>query len=281
MSKECLLVDTPLKMRIAVDDLNNSNILSVDTEYDSMRYFREKLCLIQVMTASAFYIFDPLNSIDLNPLGKCFANPGIVKIFHSADNDIRYLKRDYGYSFENIFDTHRAAYLLGLHQLSLERIVFHFLGIELKKSKKLQRSRWDKRPLTDEQLRYALEDVQYLPDLYQAQLAQLNSRKVMETAKIAFSKIAASSWQEKKLDRRGYVKIAGYYSFDLHQKEILKKLYFWRFQRAKEADRAIFMFMSDKTLAQLAQTGKNWRETLSEEKARIFGEELEAIIDRN
>lgn len=281
MSKAWFLVDTLQKRQIAVDDLNGESILSIDTEYDSMRYFREKLCLIQIMTNSAFYIFDPLANIDLSFLEKYFSNPGIVKIFHSADNDIRYLKRDYDFSFQNIFDTHRAAHLLGLHRLSLERIIFHFLGTELKKSKKTQRSRWDKRPLTDEQLQYALEDVQYLPALYLAQLAQLNSRGITESAKSAFSKIAASAWQEKKLDKKGFVKIAGYHSLDHQQKEIFKKLYFWRFQRAKEADRAIFMLLPDKTLVRLAQSGKNWQDTLSEEKVKISGEELEAIMEKN
>jgi ribonuclease D len=278
MNKTWFLVDTQKKLQRAIDDFNNSDLLSIDTEYDSFRYFREKLCLIQIKAKAATYMFDPLNEIDLSFLNKYFADRKIVKILHAADNDIRLLKRDYDFAFENIFDTHRAAYLLGFQQLSLEKMINQFLNIELQKSKKMQRSRWDNRPLTGEQLQYAVEDVKYLPALHQEQLLELGKKGLEEAAHDAFAKIAASHWQEKKMDRRGYTRIAGYYSLDQRQKEILKKLYFWRFQRAKDENRAIFMFLPDKMLPDLVLSGENWREVLPAEKVRLYGEELAEII---
>ena len=61
----------------------------------------------------------------------------------------------------------------------------------------MQRSRWDKRPLTDEQLLYAMQDVTFLPALYEEQLRQLRVKALEETASDAFAKIAAATWQEK------------------------------------------------------------------------------------
>ena len=281
MNKIWFLVDTQKKLQRAIDDFDNSTILSIDTEYDSFRYFREKLCLIQIKAKAATYIFDPLDKIDLSFLGKYFANRKIVKILHAADNDIRLLKRDYNFVFENIFDTHRAAYLLGFQQLSLEKMINQFLGVELKKSKKMQRSRWDNRPLADEQLQYGVEDVKYLPALYKEQLAQLRIKGLEETARDAFAKIAVSNWQEKTIDKRGYSKIEGYPFLNQQQKDILKKLYVWRFQRAKDENRAIFMFMPDKILSDLVQSGDNWREVLPLEKVKLYGDELERIITGN
>ena len=281
MNKTWFLVDTQKKMQHAVDDFNNSFILSIDTEYDSFRYFREKLCLIQIKAQAATYIFDPLGKLDLTSLGRYFANREIVKILHAADNDIRLLKRDYDFIFENVFDTHRAAHLLGFQQLSLEKMINQFLGVVLKKSKKMQRSRWDNRPLTDEQLQYAVEDVKHLPALYSEQQKELVKKGLEEKARDAFTKIAASHWQEKKIDRRGYAKIAGYYSLDQRQKDILKKLYSWRFQRAKDENRAVFMFLPDKILSDLVQSGNQWREILPAEKARLYSDELERIFNGN
>jgi ribonuclease D len=278
MNKTWFLVDNSKKLQRAVDDFNNSSVLSIDTEYDSFRYFREKLCLVQIKARAATYIFDPLNHIDLSFLGKYFADREIVKILHAADNDIRLLKRDYGFVFENIFDTHRAAYLLGLQQLSLEKMINQFLGQELKKSKKMQRSRWDIRPLADEQLEYGVQDVAYLPALYEEQLAQLRKKDLEETARDAFAKIAACNWQEKTIDKRGHTKIASYPFLNQEQKDILKKLYAWRFQRAKEENRAIFMFLPDKILSDLVQTGNNWRDVLPPEKVIQYGDELERIL---
>lgn len=281
MNKTWFLIDKQKKLQRVIDDFDNSTVLSIDTEYDSFRYFREKLCLIQIKAKAATYIFDPLDKIDLSFLGKYFADRKIVKILHAADNDIRLLKRDYNFVFENIFDTHRAAYLLGFQQLSLEKMINHFLGVELKKSKKMQRSRWDNRPLADEQLQYGVQDVTYLPALYVEQLAELRKNGLEEAARDAFAKIAASNWQEKTIDKRGHAKIASYPFLDQQQKDILKKLYAWRFQRAKEENRAIFMFLPDKTLSDLVQSGNNWREVLPAEKAKMYGDELERILTGN
>ncbi len=281
MNKTWFLVDNFKKLQRAVDDFDNSSVLSIDTEYDSFRYFREKLCLIQIKAQAATYIFDPLNNIDLSFLGKYFADRKIVKILHAADNDIRLLKRDYNFVFENIFDTHRAAYLLGFQQLSLEKMINQFLNIELKKSKKMQRSRWDTRPLADEQLEYGVQDVAYLPALYLEQLAQLHKKGLAETAQDAFAKIAACNWQEKTIDKRGHTKIAGYPFLNQEQKDILKKLYIWRFQRARDENRAIFMFLPDNTLSDLVHSGDQWRDVLPLEKVKLYGDELEQIITGN
>src|SRR4030065_1204368 len=171
MDAKWILVDTSQKLKRAAEEIGKAAVLSIDTEYDSFRYFKEKLCLIQIHAGSTTYVFDPLDNFDLSFLGEYLLSRKTVKILHAADNDIRLLKRDYSFDFANIFDTHRAALILGFKQLSLERMIAQFVEIELQKSKKMQRSRWDNRPLTDEQLTYAAQDVAYLPALYEKQLA--------------------------------------------------------------------------------------------------------------
>ncbi len=278
MDTKWLLIDTPQKLLHAVDDFEQAAALSIDTEYDSFRYFKEKLCLIQIHVNTTTYVFDPLTNLDLSFLGKYFGNRQIVKVLHAADNDIRLLKRDYKFDFQNIFDTHRAALLLGFKQLSLTKMITQFVGVELKKSKKMQRSRWDSRPLTEEQLEYAVQDVTYLPALYEKQAAELRKKGLEASAREAFAKIASCIWQEKRIDRQGYTKIKGYYSLNQEQKELFKRLYFWRFQQAKEENRAIFMFLPDKNLLALAQDHNNLQEYLSLEKVKLYGAKIEQII---
>lgn len=278
MNTNWLLVDTPETARRAAEHLRKASILGIDTEYDSFRYFREKLCLIQVYAPTTTYVLDATADLDLSFLAKPLKNRSIVKILHAADNDIRLLKRDYGFEFQNIFDTHRAAMLLGFRQLSLDKMIKEFLGVELKKSKKMQRSRWDHRPLTDEQLEYAVQDVTLLPALYEKQRASLQEQGLESAAREAFAKIAACNWQERVFDRRGYSKIRGYYTLARDQKELLKKLYLWRFEHAKEANCAVFMFLPDDTLAELVQNKENLQEILSPEKYRRYGSDLERIL---
>lgn len=278
MNTDWLLVNTPEAATRAAEHLHQAAILGIDTEYDSFRYFREKLCLIQIFAPSTTYVLDVTVDLDLSFLAKPLRSKSVVKILHAADNDIRLLKRDYGFEFQNIFDTHRAAMLLGFKQLSLEKMIKEFLGVELKKSKKMQRSRWDQRPLTDEQLEYAVQDVTLLPALYEKQRADLRAKGLENAAQEAFAKIAAACWQERTFDRHGYSKIRGYYAMEREQKDLLKKLYVWRFEQAKEANCAVFMFLPDDLLAELAQNRDNLQDILSPEKYKRYGNAIEQIL---
>ncbi len=279
MDAKWLFVDTQKKLQRAVNDFERAKVLSIDTEYDSFRYFREILCLIQIHANNTTYVFDPLENLNLSFLGKYFENQRIVKILHAADNDIRLLKRDYKFNFKNIFDTHRAALLLGFQQLSLEKMIKEFVGVELKKNKKIQRSRWDSRPLTEEQLEYAVQDVIYLPALYEKQSAALGIKDLKDAATEAFVKIADTNWREKRLDRHGHTKIKGYYCLNQEQKELIKRLYVWRFHRAKDENRAVFMFLPDKNLLELAQDTESPEKYLSQRKLKLYGDEIERLIN--
>lgn len=278
MTAKWLLVDTPKKLQRAVNDFEQANVLSIDTEYDSFRYFREKLCLIQIHANHTTYVFDPLDNLNLSFLGRYFDNRHIVKILHAADNDIRLLKRDYRFSFRNIFDTHRAAFLLGFQQLSLEKMIKEFAGVELKKDKKMQRSRWDNRPLMEEQLQYAVQDVIYLPTLYEKQFMELSRRDLKDSAAEAFTRIAGTNWKEKRIDRQGHTRINGYNSLNQKQKDLLKRLFLWRFHRAKDENRAVFMFLQDSKLLEFAQDIEHPEKYLSQRKMKVYGVEIEQII---
>jgi ribonuclease D len=170
---------------------------------------------------------------------------------------------------------------LGFKQLSLEKMITQFVGVELKKSKKIQRSRWDNRPLTEEQLEYAVQDVIYLPALYEKQSAELDIKDLKDAAGEDFAKIAAANWQEKRINRHGHTKIKGYYCLNDEQRELFKKLYAWRFHRAKEENRAIFMFLPDKNLLELAQDTENPEKYLSQRKLKLYGTEIEQILREN
>jgi ribonuclease D len=286
MTKQWVWVDTPVKMNASEEDIGGSSIICVDTEYDSFRYFREVLCLIQIEADKRTYLFDPLGSLSLSFLGKIFAHPAILKVMHAGDNDIRILKRDYGFEFENIFDTHRAASILGCHFLSLSALINQYLGIELKKDKKMQRSKWETRPLTEEQIHYAVQDTAYLKDLYRRLEYEIQHGGFKKKAAKAFDDIANVTWSEKSLNPRGHKNIKGYESLTANQKYYLMNLYRWRFQKAKETNRARFRVLSDQILVDLAKTEAFTIEMLemtgilSPEKISLYGPEIiKAVLE--
>ena len=285
MKGKWLWVDARQKLSKVREDIENAGVIAIDTEYDSFRYFREKLCLLQIGTEQRIYLFDPLDAdLDLAFLGRVFASPEQVKVIHAGDNDIRILNRDYGFEFANVFDTHRAASLLGSNHLSLSSVIEQYLGVRLEKPKKMQRSRWEKRPLTEDQLNYAAEDTQHLIPLYRRLNAEIEAKGLQWQAARAFEGIAAVRWAEKKFNLRGYRGIPGYDTLPSEQKRRLRDLYRWRFRKAKETNMARFMILSDQDLFDIAKIdsvsldGLIRNGGLSPKKAKHFGNEILGVL---
>ena len=154
-------------------DLKKAPRLALDIESNGFYAYREKVCLIQLSSPESDFILDPIAVKDISALGPLFANPAIEKLFHAGEYDILCLKRDYGFTFRNVFDTMVAARLLGFKELGLAAAIERHFGVKL--SKKLQRADWGRRPLTPEHIRYAQLDTHYLirlADILKPLLAQ-------------------------------------------------------------------------------------------------------------
>ncbi len=128
-----------------------------------MFHFQEKVCLIQLSSRRQCYLVDPLQTGSLSVLKPVFADPGIRKIFHGSDYDIRCLHRDFSIEVINLFDTQLACRFLGMKFTGLDAVLNQFFGIHLEK--KFQKKDWSQRPLPEEMLEYAAHDAVYLHEL--------------------------------------------------------------------------------------------------------------------
>lgn len=282
MKNHWTLVDTPSQLKKAEKPIRTAAIIALDTEYDSFRCFRDKLCLIQVQTGEKTWLIDPLARLDLSFLGEVLNNPAVLKIFHAGDNDIRILKRDYAFTFRNIFDTHRAASLLGCRHLSLATLLESYLDVVL--VKKMQRSRWDLRPLSEEQLDYAALDTAHLIALYRRLDGELREKRLEKQAQQTFTGMTEVLWQAKILDGLAHRRLPGYGALTSEQKDHLRRLFRWRFEKAQETNCALFMLLTDRQLIDLSRLENPSLESLtgpgllSPEKAHRFGRELLEIL---
>jgi len=146
--------------------------VSVDTEFLREKTYSAKLCLVQLGIADNQYCVDVLAINNLELLVKLFADERVVKIFHAARQDLEVLYQTLGVMPKPIFDTQLAAAFSGLDmQLGYSALVAKRLDIELPKSQ--ARTDWTRRPLSEEQLAYAADDVTHLENLYQMGLAEL------------------------------------------------------------------------------------------------------------
>ena len=167
-----IFITDPADLERLVHALADCPAVAVDTESNSLHAYRERVCLIQFSTPDADYIVDPIRVADLGALAPLFANPDQQKVFHAAEYDLVCLKRDYRFTFTNIFDTMSAARTLGWPKVGLADILASHFGATL--NKKYQRADWKRRPLTPEQLDYARFDTHYLVALRDKQFQALS-----------------------------------------------------------------------------------------------------------
>jgi ribonuclease D len=157
-------IETKSELPALAESLQKEPALAVDLEADSLFHYQEKVCLIQVATASNRNILiDPLSVRDLSPLRPVFLDSSIRKVFHGADYDIRSLYRDFGFEISGLFDTQIAARFLGYKETGLAKLLESHFNVVLEK--KCQKKDWSKRPLPSTMLAYAVNDVSYLLSL--------------------------------------------------------------------------------------------------------------------
>lgn len=134
--------------------------LAVDVEADSMHHFRARLCFVQLGTDQDIFLLDTLaEGVTPSTLGATFADPNVTKFFHAAQGDLQYLA-EAGVRVRGLFDTHRAATLLGWPKVGLADLVKEKLGATLKKEH--QQADFSIRPLPGELRDYIADDVRYL-----------------------------------------------------------------------------------------------------------------------
>jgi len=143
-----------------VDKLALESIIAVDTESNSLFAYQEQVCLIQFSTQQYDYLVDPLALDDISSLEPIFSSPEIEVIFHAAEYDLLCLKRDFGFTFTNLFDTMVAARTLGQEAVGLGSLLKAKFGVAVEK--KYQRANWGQRPLPEDMLQYAQLDTHYL-----------------------------------------------------------------------------------------------------------------------
>ncbi|MCX7680874.1 MAG: HRDC domain-containing protein [Anaerolineae bacterium] len=245
------VITTTGQLAALVDILAAQPAVAVDTESNSLYAYRERVCLIQFSIPGQDYLVDPLAGLDLSPLGKVFAAPGIEKIFHAADYDLVCLKRDFGFECVNLFDTMWAARILGWPKVGLGAVLAQVFGVHT--NKHYQRYNWGKRPLDADALLYACLDTHYLIRLRHIQADELRRRGRWEEAQEVFAQIAAVQPSFEGFSVEGFWRIKGACELSPGEQAILRELYVWRDREARRQDRPPFKVLDDCTMVELAR----------------------------
>ncbi len=163
------------------EELREAPFLAVDTEFERIRTYYPRLCLLQVASTEALGCIDPLAIEDLSPFWNLLAQPGSTKVLHAGRQDVELFFQCTGSIPAPLFDTQIAAAMLGYdEQIGYASLVEKLLDVHLEKGQ--TRTDWAQRPLSDAQLAYAADDVRYLVRLYDALTQKLQARGRLDWA---------------------------------------------------------------------------------------------------
>ncbi len=161
--------------RQLLSEAEGARAIVIDTESDSLYHYHQKVCLIQVATESrSSYLLDPLEGFPVEALRVVFEDRDLTKVFHGADYDIALLKAKACIGVRNIYDTMIAAKFLGRTEVGLQATLRDELGLTISKGN--QKDDWSARPLSEEQMQYALTDVNHLLDVVAKQRVALEEK---------------------------------------------------------------------------------------------------------
>jgi ribonuclease D len=229
--------------------LANQPVIAVDTESNSLFAYKEQVCLIQFSTPDEDYLVDPLAVTDLSSLGPIFADPHIQKAFHAAEYDVICMKRDFGFSFNNIFDTMLAARILGRKEVGLGSMLESEFNLHV--DKRHQRANWGQRPLPDFLLDYARQDTHCLIPLKEKLERELKKKGFLPLAREDFRRLCKVEAGTEN-GKNDCWRVNGVHRLPPQQVAVLQMLCEYRDEVAQRCNRPLFKIFSDHTLYSIA-----------------------------
>jgi ribonuclease D len=229
--------------------------VGIDTEFMGEGRYRALLCLVQVAVETPdgvrVEVLDPLTTeFDPAPLAGVLADRAIQVILHAGRQDVALLRREWDTEIHGIFDTQVAAGFAGLRaQLGYEALLHEMVGVRLRKSASF--TRWDTRPLSDEQVGYAHEDVLHLTALTDALQSALTARGRLDWA------LEECRMLEEATDEREpttiFNRLPRINSLEPAQRAVAFELVRWREETARENDRPVPSVLADAPLVEVAK----------------------------
>lgn len=266
-----VFVDTPAALAVLVEQLKDSEWLALDTEFIREKTYFPRLCLIQISNGEVSACVDPLAIEDFSPFLDLIYDGSIIKVLHAARQDLEIFLHDWGRIPLPLFDTQPAAALLGFgDQVGYAKLAQQVLGVDLPKDH--SRTDWSRRPLDEGQVRYALDDVIYLGQVYVQMRGHLSDRNRLQWLAADFAALADPATYVQH-PSTAWKRVKGRQHLRGVQLAILQSLAAWREEQALARDLPRRWVIKDEVLVDLARRKPKSPDQLS----RIRGLEPAAI----
>jgi len=253
------VTDTPSLVDL-VQQLRTAPCVAIDTEFMRERTYFARLCLIQLASDDVAAIVDPLAIGDLSPLRELLVDPAVVKIFHAGSQDLEIFYRLFGVATAPVFDSQIAATLAGFpQQVGYGALVKEVMGVTLDKGDTY--TDWAKRPLSDTQVEYALNDVRYLTEIRRRLLAEMEREGRIEWLAADFSRLEDPATYEV-VPRELWRRVKRVSSLNRRQLAVAREVAAWREIEAQRRDVPKRWVVGDESIIEIARRAPKTGEEL-------------------
>lgn len=232
------------------DRVSRAEWIAVDTEFVSEDSYRPQLCLVQVASGDGMALIDALSIKDVSPFWRVLAEGRHETIFHAGRGDLEFCLRAVNKAPGNLFDTQIAAGLVGIeYPVGLRNLILQIVGGKPKKHE--TRTDWRRRPLSQRQIDYALDDVRHLRLIRDNLHARLT-----ELGRLEWLRDEMARWQsevEQFLLHERWRRMSGSSGMDRKSMAVARELWRWRESEAERRDCPPRRVLRDDLLIELAK----------------------------
>ena len=244
------IINTQRGLEELVAHLYESGTFAFDTEFIPEETYEPELCLIQIATHTRLAVIDPRVIPNLNVFWTAVVDPTLRVVVHAGSEDLRICNLQTSQLPTYVFDIQLAAGLLGSsYPASLSSLVQRYTGQSVLSSE--TRTDWRKRPLSPNQIEYALDDVRHLlfiADTLNARLKEMGrGHWYDEESKNLLQEIA------KRDDPSRWKKLSGVHTLNRRSLEIARQLFAWRLETSIATNRPVRQLMRDDLLVGIAK----------------------------
>lgn len=230
----------------------SAGAVAFDTEFVSEDNYRPDLCLLQIAAGGRLAVVDTHAVKDVTPFWKLIATPGRETIVHAGREEFRFCRAAIGQRPHQLIDVQIAAALVGLeYPAAYGTLISKLLGKSLPKGE--TRTDWRRRPLSDSQITYALQDVLYLE-----QIRNLLVGQIEKLGRLSWLESEMLAWQQQVEDAESgerWRRVSGISGMSARALAILRELWYWREEEARRRNLPPKRVLRDDLLVELAKRG--------------------------
>ncbi|MFT5218885.1 MAG: ribonuclease D [Planctomycetota bacterium] len=244
-------IDNDEDLATLCTSMAQASYCTIDTEFIREKTYYPILALIQIATDQQQACIDPLVIKNFQPLIDLLLNEQLLKIFHSCSQDLEILYQEFACLPVPVFDTQIAAAVVGYnHQASYADLVHQITGVKLEK--KHTRADWSRRPLSEDELDYAMDDVRYLLPVYESLVDQLKASNRLGWLDKDLKALSNTERYEVDMSLL-WKRLKGVQKLKGLRLQIASDLCQWRETIAQQANRPRRWILKDEVIADIAK----------------------------